>query len=105
METRRCQVFEKGLIVDSEGRWAGLQSVIKITATREVREKITTEDRYCISSLSTNSSFNQYIRNHWGVENSLHWTLDMVFREDGQRSVTGRLPKILPLSGKSPSIC
>jgi predicted transposase YbfD/YdcC len=85
IETRRCQVVEKGLIVDSEGRWAGLQSVIKITATREVREKITTEERYYISSLSQNSSFNQHIRNHWGVENSLHWTLDMVFREDGQR--------------------
>ena len=85
IETRRCQVFEKGLIVDYEGRWAGLQSVIKITSTREVREKITTEERYYISSLSTDNPFNMYIRNHWSVENSLHWTLDMVFREDEQR--------------------
>ena len=85
IETRRCQVFAKGLIVDSEERWAGLQSVIKITSTREIGEKITTEERYYISSLRTDNPFNRYIRNHWAVENSLHWTLDMVFREDGQR--------------------
>jgi predicted transposase YbfD/YdcC len=85
IETRRCQVFEKGLIVDSEGRWAGLQSVIKITSTREIGEKITTEERYYISSLNPDKPLNRYIREHWGVENSLHWTLDMVFREDEQR--------------------
>jgi predicted transposase YbfD/YdcC len=85
METRRCQVFAKGLIVDFEGRWLGLQSIIKITSTREIKDKTTTEERYYISSLDTEQHFNQYIRNHWGVENSLHWTLDMVFREDEQR--------------------
>lgn len=85
IETRRCRVFEKGLIVDSEGAWPGLRSVIKITSTREIRGKATTEERYYISSLSTDKLFNQYIRSHWGVENSLHWTLDMVFREDEQR--------------------
>jgi predicted transposase YbfD/YdcC len=46
IETRRCQVFEKGLVVDSEGCWAGLQSVIKITSMREIGEKITTEEHY-----------------------------------------------------------
>jgi len=85
IETRRCQVFEKGLIVDFEGRWEKLQSIIKITSTREIRNKVTTEERYYISSLDTKQPFNTYIRNHWGVENSLHWTLDMVFREDEQR--------------------
>jgi len=85
IETRRCQVFEKGLIVDFEGRWENLHSIIKITSTREIRDKVTTEERYYISSLDTGQPFNTYIRNHWRVENSLHWTLDMVFREDEQR--------------------
>lgn len=85
IETRRCQVFEKGIIVDSENSWTGLQTVIKITSTREVRDKITTETRYYISSLDAFQPFNAYIREHWGVENKLHWTLDMVFREDEQR--------------------
>jgi predicted transposase YbfD/YdcC len=88
IETRRCQVFEKGLIVDFENRWKGLQSVIKITATREIGEKVTTEKRFYISSLDIKQPFNQYIRDHWGVENSLHWTLEMVFREDEQRKRT-----------------
>jgi predicted transposase YbfD/YdcC len=85
IETRRCQVFEKGLIVDSQGCRANLQSVIKITSMREIGEKITTQERYYISSLSPDNLFNRYIRAHWGVENSLHWTLDMVFSEDEQR--------------------
>jgi predicted transposase YbfD/YdcC len=88
IETRRCEVFEKGLIVDFDNRWKGLQTVIKITATRETGEKATTEERFYISSLDTQQPFNQYIRSHWGVENSLHWTLDMVFREDEQRKRT-----------------
>jgi predicted transposase YbfD/YdcC len=88
IETRRCQVFEKGLIVDSDNKWKGLESVIKITSTREIRDKITTEERYYISSLGTLQPFNIFIRNHWGVENKLHWTLDMVFREDEQRKRT-----------------
>jgi predicted transposase YbfD/YdcC len=85
IETRRCEVFEKGLIVDFENRWEGLQSIIKITATRETGDKKSTEERFYISSLDTEQPMNQYIRSHWGVENSLHWTLDMVFREDEQR--------------------
>jgi predicted transposase YbfD/YdcC len=72
------------LVVDSAGRWAGLQSVIKITSARNWG-KITTQECYYISSLSPDKLFNRYIRVHWGVENSLHWTLDMIFREDEQR--------------------
>ena len=41
--------------------------------------------RYYISSLPVGSSFNTNIHNHWEVENKLHWTLDMTFREDRQR--------------------
>lgn len=85
IETRRCQVFDKSDIVDFDKQWKGLQTVIKITATREIKNKVTTEERYYISSLDAKQPFNKYIRDHWRVENSLHWTLDMVFREDEQR--------------------
>jgi predicted transposase YbfD/YdcC len=85
IETRRCEVFEKTVTVDLEQRWKGLQTIIKITSTREIKEKITEEIRYYISSLDTKAPFNLSIRNHWGVENKLQWTLDMVFREDEQR--------------------
>jgi len=85
IETRRCEVFEKGLIVDPENRWEKLTSIIKITATREYAGKVETNERFYISCLSTDNAFNKYIRDHWGVENSLHWVLDMTFREDEQR--------------------
>jgi hypothetical protein len=56
IETRRCQVFEKRLMADDEHNWNKLQSVIKITSSREIRGKVTTEERYCISSLDTSGS-------------------------------------------------
>jgi predicted transposase YbfD/YdcC len=85
IETRRCEVFEKGLIVDKENRWAGLETVIRITSTREIGDKTETHTRLYISSLDSKNDFNKFIRDHWAVENNLHWTLDMVFREDEQR--------------------
>jgi predicted transposase YbfD/YdcC len=85
IETRRCEVFEKGLIVDFENRWKNLTTVIKITSTRELPGKTETQERFYISSLKADSDFNRLIRAHWGVENGLHWVLDMTFREDEQR--------------------
>jgi predicted transposase YbfD/YdcC len=85
IETRRSEVFEKGLIVDDENGWEKLTSVIKITSIRELPNKTETQERFYISSLDTTSNFNKHIRNHWAVENNLHWTLDMTFREDEQR--------------------
>lgn len=83
IETRRCEVFKTGY-VDNK-RWLGIKSVIKITSTREIAEKIETQERFYISSLDVNNDFNTLIRSHWCVENNLHWVLDMVFREDEQR--------------------
>ena len=78
-------MFEKDAIVDFENRWKKLTTVIKITSVREFANKTETQERFYISSLNPNNDFNKYIRDHWAVENSLHWTLDMTFREDEQR--------------------
>ena len=85
IETRCAEVFDKGLIVDPEERWAGQKRVVRLTSTSQVGEKTTSEVRYYISSLDVDKSVNLYIRDHWRVENSLHWTLDVVFREDAGR--------------------
>jgi predicted transposase YbfD/YdcC len=85
IETRRCEVFATGLIMDAEHNWRELRSVIKITATREFPDKTETQERYYISSLDTGNDFNTFIRDHWAIENNLHWSLDMTFREDEQR--------------------
>lgn len=44
--------------------------------------------------------FNQYIRNHWSIENKLHWQLDVTFREDLQRTKTGNAPENLAIVRK-----
>lgn len=62
-----------------------MKSVVRVKATLSAGGKEADEVRYYISSLSTNSSFNTYIRSLWKVENNLHWTLDMTFRKDQQR--------------------
>jgi predicted transposase YbfD/YdcC len=85
IETRRCEVFEKGFIIDPENRWKNLNCVIKITSTHEFKSKTETQERFYISSLNTDNDFNRHIRSHWAVENNLHWVLDMTFREDEQR--------------------
>ena len=84
IETRRCEVCEKGFIVDEGKRWKNLATEIKITSTRELANKVQIQERFYISSLKADNDFNKYIRDHWSVENNLHWTLDMTFREDGQ---------------------
>lgn len=91
IETRKCEVITDLKFLDSKEKWGNLNSVIKITSKRVLKEKTESETRYYISSLNLNAiDFNKYIRMHWGVENSLHWTLDMVFNEDYQRKRNGR---------------
>jgi predicted transposase YbfD/YdcC len=86
IETRNCKVYNQIHLLEDLEKWSDLKSVIQITAEREINEKKTNETRLYISSLNDEAeAFNKYIRMHWGVENSLHWTLDMTFREDEQR--------------------
>lgn len=89
IEGRKCEVITDMAFIDNGTPWKGIQSVVRVTSTRELKGKRTTEMRYYISSLDEHAShFNTYIRQHWGVENKLHWSLDMVFNEDRQRKRT-----------------
>ena len=57
-----------------------------VESERQIGNKISKEKRYFISSLNSNAeSFGKAVRKHWGIENSLHWTLDIAFREDESR--------------------
>lgn len=86
IETRTCEVITKLNFVDDRIFWKGLKSIVKITSSRQINQKISREVRYYISSLECSSAeFNKFIRQHWGIENKLHWSLDMVFDEDRQR--------------------
>jgi predicted transposase YbfD/YdcC len=90
IETRKCEVINKLDFLDEKEQWAGLKSLASVKASREINGKKTSEVRLYISSVESDAkSFNTFIRQHWGVENSLHWTLDVTFREDAQRKRNG----------------
>jgi len=65
-------------------QWKNLRSLIRVESQRTADGKISKEFRYYISSLPADNPAKllDYIRGHWGVENSLHWSLDISFRED-----------------------
>ena len=83
IETRRYWVTEKIQWFADKSEWEGLRSVGMVEATRQIGEKTTTERRYYLSSLPAQiDRFSQAVRTHWGIENSLHWTLDVALNED-----------------------
>lgn len=66
-----------------KNKWVGLRTIGVVKKTIEKVNETVTEFRYYISSLDTNILlFSKAIRNHWSVENKLHWHLDFTFRED-----------------------
>jgi len=72
-------------------QWVGLNSIIAVTAKRELKNKTEEETRYFISSLDARDpkKLGYIVRAHWGVENNLHWVLDQAFDEDSHRARAG----------------
>lgn len=104
IETRRCtMITDPDHLFYLQGPqqdppWAGLKSIIKIEAIRRIGTETTTQTRYYISSLDdTAKVLNSTIRDHWRVENSLHWVLDIAFREDESRVRTGHAAEIFAI--------
>jgi predicted transposase YbfD/YdcC len=90
VEVRRYWQTEKtGWFADREA-WVGLRSVGVVEARRTVNGQDSVERRYYLSSLPANAEkFGRAVRGHWGVENGLHWVLDVVFGEDQSRARSG----------------
>ncbi len=76
---------------ERHAQWVGLNSIIAVTAKRELKNKTEEETRYFISSLDARDpkKLGHIVRAHWGVENNLHWVLDQAFDEDSHRARAG----------------
>jgi predicted transposase YbfD/YdcC len=96
VETRTCRVLPADRLPAAlrGPEWVGMQTLIEVVATRTVSATgvTTTETRHYLSSRQASAAdFQGYVRRHWGIENRLHWVLDVVFGEDHSRKRAGHV--------------
>ena len=89
LEIRQCWTISDAALVNylrNRAGWRNLRTIVKVVAERRVNGETTIEARYFISSLDGDAKrMLKAVRGHWGIENSLHWVLDIAFDEDHQR--------------------
>jgi predicted transposase YbfD/YdcC len=93
IETRTTTVIHDVGWLQERHEWPGLKAVIIVESTREIGDKIERETRFYITSLMLLASLlGPIVRSHWAIENSLHWVMDMIFRDDECRIRTDHAP-------------
>lgn len=86
----RPAVEDLGWILFKKEPWPDLNVIGVVEAERTINGQTVTETRYYVSSIENDAEvFAKAVRGHWGIENSLHWMLDVVFREDHNRTRSG----------------
>jgi len=90
-EVRRCWTMSQVESIPNHKQWTNLESIAMIECERTANGKTSTERRYYISSKKNFSAVKalRAARSHWGIENELHWVLDVAFREDDCRIRAG----------------
>lgn len=89
IETRNVRAADAAWLAERHPKWKGLASIVAVTTQRTIKKtaKTSTETRLYISSLPPNPTrLCAAVRAHWSIENNLHWTLDVAFREDECRT-------------------
>lgn len=82
-EIRRYWTMATGEFFLDNDKWAGLQSIGLVESVRKIGQETTTSKRYYLNSFASDARLLAHaVRSHWGIENSLHWILDVAFAED-----------------------
>ena len=104
IETRRCRILNATAIEDTEIRnhWPALHTLVEISCEVIEGEETTRTVRHYISDEDWDKAayYNMLARGHWGIENQLHWHLDVTFHEDASRARSGFAPENLSLLRK-----
>ncbi len=104
IERRTCRTITDPATLawlDPERAWTGLRSIAEVTGERRLNGVTTTRTRYYLSSLAGEAKvIAAAVRSHWGIENQLHWVLDVAFQEDRNRSRLGHSATNLALLRK-----
>ena len=89
LEVRKTFVYKD--LTDISSEWTGLQRLIRVERSVKTKKDESHETTYYISSYCSNkaSFFAKHIRNHWGIENRLHWVKDVVMNEDKSKTISG----------------
>ena len=94
IEVRRYWITDQIEWLEQQAAWARLCSIGMVESERHIGDNITTERRYFIASIEADAElFAHAVRTHWTIENQLHWSLDMTFREDDSRVRQGYAPQ------------
>ncbi len=83
IKTRKCSILIGLSLVEDSEKWPGLTSIVRIKRTRhfKVIGKVEFQTNYYTSSIDNAKVIQNGVRKHWGIENKVHWILDVAFLE------------------------
>jgi predicted transposase YbfD/YdcC len=94
IETRRVTVVHDVAWLQQRHQWPGLKGVVIVESKREIGPKTERETRYYVTSSTLHADkLGRVVRDHWAIENGLHWVMDMTFRDDECRIRTDNAPE------------
>jgi predicted transposase YbfD/YdcC len=93
IETRKTTVFHDVAWLQERHAWPALKSVVMVESSRQLSDRTEKERRFYLTSLTLPAAqLGPIVRQHWAIENGLHWVMDMVFRDDECRIRTNHAP-------------